>query len=643
MKTGFHRASLISAIGLLLILCPLITSAEFPSELELSALTGADGFVLNGSAEPVGAYGEMAGGSVASAGDFNGDGIDDMIIGARFYNDMTGRAYILYGRENWSSSVNLAELDGTNGFIIDGLPTYNFSLFGESVASAGDFNADGLDDIIIGARGVEYATGAAYIIFGTTDEIPSPFDLNTLNGSNGLVIKGVTGGDETGYSVDGIDDFNGDGIDDVIVGAMSADVEIGNDDNRGKTFVLFGKAGGYSSPLELSTMTADRGLVYFGAADRDQAGWSVAGSGDVNGDGLADIVIGAPHIAPDNVNYGQVYVVFGTTVQSAVPVPLASLDGASGFKVDSGLSESAYFGTSVAGAGDINADGFADVIIGAYFAFDQAGRAYVIYGAEAGFPPAIIAEALNGQEGFKLVCSEGGYCGLSVAGIGDLNGDSYADVAVGAPNKSPGSLLSGQTFVVYGRPLAFPAELHLEDLDGNAGFKINGVAEFDASGTSVASAGDVNNDHVDDLIIGAPYAWTTESEPGKAYVVMGQRSFKPIEIDIAPGTEVNKISLNSNGSIPVAILGADDLDVSEIDPASITLEGSRVKKTGKAGRYLCRVDDVDQDGRVDLFCKIAIDDQFQLQVGDTSAELTALTYAGELLKGSDLVRVVSHR
>ncbi|MCM2264081.1 MAG: integrin alpha [Desulfuromonadales bacterium] len=638
MRSMFYRKSTLFLALALGALFNTDSFAEFPPQLELSSLDGTNGFVLKGNDN-----GDMTGGSVASAGDFNGDGIKDIIVGARYHDSLTGRAYVVYGKNNWPASINLAEINGLNGFIINGMPTQNFSIFGESVASAGDFNADGISDLIIGARGVDFVTGEVYIIYGTSGMISSPFDLTQLNGSNGLIIKGVTSGDEAGYSVAGCGDFNGDDIDDIIVGALSADSIAGTEDNRGKAYIIFGKPGGHPTPLRLANLTAEQGLVLHGVADWDQAGWSVAGANDVNGDGLSDIITGAPHVNPDGVNYGQAYVVFGRATPTLTgSIHLDSLDGNNGFKISSGLTASGFFGGSVAGIGDINADGYADVIVGARDAYGSTGRAYVIYGSATEYPPIIVAELLDGQTGFKLACSEmeGGSCGESVAGAGDLNGDGCLDFTVGAPGKYPNGLLSGQTFVIYGRAEAFPEQFSLDNLDGVEGFKINGVSEFDASGSSVAALGDINNDNADDLIIGAPYAWASNVDHGEAYVVLGRKSIQTIQIDINPKSTANTIYLNSKGIVPVAILGNNDLDVETIDQNSIVLGGSRVKIVAQGDRFLCQAIDINKDDFTDLYCKIAIDEFFEVQAGDTEAELTAKTYTGQKLKGIDSIKVV---
>ena len=195
------------------------------------------------------------------------------------------------------------------------------SFSGGSVASAGDINGDGFDDVIIGARSADpngnSNAGESYVVFGAIGGFSAVLDLFALNGTNGFKINGIDSNDVSGSAVSGAGDVNGDGIDDLIVGANFADPN-GNT-GAGESYVVFGQTGGFSSSFDLSTLDGTNGFVINGIDVFDFSGGGISAAGDVNGDGIDDLIIGASSADPNgNSRAGETYVVFG---QSSIPEP----------------------------------------------------------------------------------------------------------------------------------------------------------------------------------------------------------------------------------------------------------------------------------------------------------------------------------
>jgi Ca2+-binding RTX toxin-like protein len=415
----------------------------FTSEVDLGSLDGTNGFRLNGIADS-----DHNGISVASAGDLNGDGFDDVIVGSYGApgGAFDGEAYVFFGKASgFASSFNLSKLDGHNGFRLKGLTD---SFAGTSVASAGDLNGDGIDDIVIGAFHAAPA-GETYVIFGKRSAFSKVIELSTLNGTNGFKLVGVDTGDRSGHSVSSAGDVNGDGINDLLIGAWGAD------SFAGESYVVFGKATGFGATLDLSILDGTNGFRLQGANTNDTAGYSVASAGDVNGDGFADLIIGASGASPGSNAYaGTTYVVFGKADWSTTAtVDLGALAANEGFRMD-GLNTDDFSGTSVASAGDVNGDGFDDVIVGASGANSYAGASYVVFGkADWSSTTAIDLSALDGTDGFRLDGIDASdHSGDSVASAGDINGDGFADLIIGANEAGSGTkAAAGESYVVFGR------------------------------------------------------------------------------------------------------------------------------------------------------------------------------------------------
>ncbi len=425
--------------------------------IELSSLNGTNGFVLNG----VDAF-DSSGRSVSGAGDVNGDGVDDIIIGAHIADSngySTGESYVVFGGAGVGTggAIELASLNGTNGFVLNGIDIRDESGF--SVSAAGDVNGDGFDDVIIGAWHADpngNSSGESYVVFGGAGVgVGGTLELSSLNGTNGFVLNGVDASDGSGVSVSAAGDVNGDGVDDVIIGAWSADP---NGSRSGESYVFFGGAGGGAGgAIELSSLNGTNGFVLNGIDANDESGFSVSAAGDVNGDGVDDIIIGARQFFTGGSDgSGESYVVFGgASVGAGGAIELSSLNGANGFVLN-GVDVGDFSGVSVSAAGDVNGDGVDDVIIGAHRADPNGystGESYVVFGgAGVGTGGAIELASLNGANGFVLngVDASGG-SGISVSATGDVNGDGVDDIIIGASGSANGTR-SGDCYVVFGRP-----------------------------------------------------------------------------------------------------------------------------------------------------------------------------------------------
>ena len=432
------------------------------TKINLSDITSANGgFAINGQLAE-----DQSGISVSGAGDVNGDGKADLIVGASYANASSfdeGRSYVVFGKSD-GTQVNLNNIaSGTGGFVIDGEATGDRS--GYSVSGAGDVNGDGLADLIVGAKDAHANgsnSGRSYVVFGKTDRnLVNLSDIASGTGS-GFAIDGEAIGDFSGISVSGAGDVNGDGLGDLIIGANGADPNAIFD--SGRSYVLFGKTD--SALVNLNTIASGtgRGFAINGEAGEDNSGISVSGAGDVNGDGLADLIVGANGADSNGSNSGRSYVVFGKA--GTTQVSLGDIgSGIGGFAID-GEAAGDLSGRSVSAAGDVNGDGLADLIVGSYGSDSNgsnSGRSYVVFGKIDGTTVNLGAIA-SGTGGFALDGEAADdSSGRSVSAAGDVNGDGFADLIVGASLADPDGLDSGRSYVVFGGDFTESATQHGTD------------------------------------------------------------------------------------------------------------------------------------------------------------------------------------
>ncbi len=445
--------------------------AYYPPSIDPDALDGTDGFNITGATTD-----DRLGTSVENAGDVNGDGFDDIIVSGR---DRMGNAvynYVVFGSaEPFPAEFNVTELDGTNGFVIETVdrPWY--------VKAAGDINGDGYDDLMVGTSNDtdEYGYEDVHVVFGKADGFESYFWLEQLDGQNGFTLNGPPRS-TANYTIAAAGDTNGDGLDDVLVTTQyEARLLFGKADGiaadaivtDATTAIFNTNQWGYAPPSGIGDINGDGfgdvaigEAVLFGAADGFPAGLTVdrldggngfrldpdvnrtvAAAGDVNGDGIDDFIVGNPNARPHgHIDGGEAYVVFGKADGFDASLDLATLDGRDGFVMRGATLTG--LGAEVAGAGDVNGDGFDDVLV-------QSGyrSGYVVFGRASFHTPGFDVDELDGRNGFKIDSSDP-YSGVEdLAGLGDFNGDGFADLAFGNSQASPGGLyLAGTTAVVYG-------------------------------------------------------------------------------------------------------------------------------------------------------------------------------------------------
>jgi len=480
--------------------------------IDLASLNGSNGFALVNDVQ----FENLASkeiSSIGSAGDINGDGFEDVIVGTTAVvgneerSKNFGSSFVVFGKAGgFAATQSLTGVDGNNGVRLNGLRTSLGDSLGVSVSSAGDINDDGIDDVVITAPFItddgSSFSAATRVVFGKTSGWDAVIDLPGLNGTNGFSITSGSVG-----PVSNIGDFNGDGIDDLILGDGTSSMPA--EPYAGSSYIVFGKAGGFSATVDVATLLDGSSGFRLDGVDFAASLGNSVGAGDINGDGLGDIIVAAPFTGQsepdpttgDVTTPGAAYVVFGKTGGVGATMTVDSLDGSNGFRLSGAGND--QVGSSYGNLGDFNGDGFDDIIINMNTRPDNAGRSitgsYVVFGKAAGFDANIdLHSPPNGSNGFLI--KDG-----VANNVGDINKDGFDDLSV--------QTSSGAGYIMYGKNSGFAATIALDQLDAASAFLLKG------SFNQVQAAGDINKDGFDDvMLIGAT---TDAAEAGQVYVVFG--------------------------------------------------------------------------------------------------------------------------
>jgi hypothetical protein len=536
----------------------------------LNVNTFKNAIYLDDIANNIGGYaieapntGSYFGFAVSLAGDFNGDGYGDVVMGAPLntFTDTAlrtqGGGVVLY--EGGQNTSLVPKGYSGSGQVNGHYYTYsvNKGWLGFSVAGVGDMNNDGLADLLIGMPQDAASTnpGGAFLVYGKANSTTGSLaeyqkDISAL-GATPDALSITSTFDTAGFSVSSAGDVNGDGWIDMIISAHFQVVS-GLVGNTGKTYVVYGSAAlSALQTISLGSVGGSvPGFVISGWQAGEESGTSVSSAGDFNGDGKADLLVSAYFNDTAGTNAGMTYVVLGKT--GNVAVDLENIKNNLGGFAIKGENISDFSGVSVSSGGDINGDGFGDIIIGAVIggsanANPYSGKTYVVFGRNTAYATIDLAQVAAGVGGFAIVSNtDDEQSGHSVSSAGDINGDGLADIILGAPFKTEsGGVNTGHSFVVYGK--SSTTQVHLTDVGNNiGGFAIIGQGAQDLSGYSVGAAGDVNGDGLADLIVGAHGYDAAHSNvlTGRSYIIFGSKTGA-----FAAGTAVDNTGTSANDTL----------------------------------------------------------------------------------------------
>ena len=522
--------------------------------------------------------GDELGRSVDGVGDLNGDGHRDVLLGAPLADNNgrtdSGTAYLMFGEQPPRHLVDIQAL-GSQGIRLDGAQAGDQA--GRAVAGAGDVNGDGRPDVVVGAPQASApgrpGSGRAFVVFGSTSPNPT-IDLGAL-GAAGQSYDALTG-ESAGVAVAGLGDINDDGRDDIGIGAPAA----GHNGRAGSgsVYVVYGHAA--AGNVDVGALAPPNGFRIDGGAAGDHLGTSVAGGGDLNGDGGPDLIVGAPDAGGAVTGRGTAYVIYGSATPPAAPIDAGQPLGTAGFAL-TGVATRDAAGSAVA-LGNVDADDHADAIVGAPdtdpHGRREAGSVYVRKGGMGLGDLSLGDASIFRFDGAEQRDSFG-----DDLDAGDVDGDSSGreELVAGAPlaGTSATRADAGAAFVLS-VPDASPGPVDLASLDDSVGYRIDGAEEDDFAGTSVSAAGDLNGDSIGDVLLGAPLASNNKRpSSGSAYEVFGTLVKRTLTVGFA-GSGTGQVTSSPAG---IACTGGSGCQASFDEGTPVTLTATPASGSTFAG------------------------------------------------------------
>jgi hypothetical protein len=494
LKIYFKRIIVISNVFILLFnlvsLSPstltLIQPAEalrYSMDTNISAVDAS--FVGEGSDN-------LFGWPISICGDVNGDGFDDILVGAQNNSDggyHAGKIYLIFGKSSgWAKDINISSADAS--FIGEN----SSDNLGWDGCGVGDINGDGID------------------IFGK----PSGWGNNISISNSDASFLGEEPSNLLGWDVTGAGDVNGDGFDDLLVSTVVME-NIDGGSHAGKVYLIFGKATGWSMNNRITKANAS----FMGEDWENHLGWSMAGAGDVNGDGFDDIIMSAPLNDDEFIEAGQIYLIFGKASGWEIDTDIGDADA-------SFIGENPYENTGIFidGGGDFNADGFDDFIIGSAANSDGgtiAGKTYLIFGKANGW---LMDKSLSKADASFLGENEEDISGRFVECAGDVNGDGFDDILISAIWNDKNGCNAGQVYLILGKGSGWSNDTNLSLADAS----FFGENSENYLGWPCAGGGDINGDGYDDIILGSIDNTQQGFDAGKIYLIFPELNYIPKDV-----------------------------------------------------------------------------------------------------------------